>query len=205
MIVTSIDLSCYHTLLRKKTTTAEEREEGGYRPLVEESKNPPHNQEHLDLLRRLNGQSVETLCINGCAQRGGVVVKFLKEALGFRNVRTLILSHGATELCLSALDEDSDPSDHHRWLFPIHALVIHHSAPYFMRENVLKKLLSIAQKRKVARFPFQSILMILEGGQRWGWDEVLEELRRYVSSPYDDFNDFRRKSLDREFYFSMVI
>ena len=161
-------------------TDREEREERGYRPLVEESKNPPHNQEHLNLLRRLNSQSVETLCIDGCAQQGGVAVKFLKEALGFRNVRTLILSHGAVELCLSALNEDSDPSDHHRWLFLIHALVIHHSAPYFMHENVLKKLLSIVQKRKVAGFPFQSISMFLEGGQRWGWDEVLEELRRYV-------------------------
>ena len=150
-------------------------------PLGHGSKRYLHNGAHLDFLKMLDGRSVETVCIDGCALRDGVAVEFLMEALGLGNVKTLILCHSATRPCLSALDEGPVGGSRSQRFSPIHTLIIRPDPePHFLRDIVLKPLLSIALKRKVAGCPFRSVLLFLSGGERWGWGEVLDELKTCV-------------------------
>ena len=140
----------------------------------------PPNVAHLDFIRNLDGRSVEILCIDGYALRdvGGVAIEFLKETLGFGNVRTLILSQSAVEPCLSALNEGPGANDHILWFLPIHTLIIHsgEEGPRLC-EMILQPLLSVAQKRKVVGFPFKSVSLFF----RYGLDrEVLSGLERCV-------------------------
>ena len=155
--------------------------ENGYWPRGQHRKNHLHDLAHLNFLRNLDGRSVEALCIDGCARSDRVAAEFLEEVLCFGNVRTLILSRNAAELCLSALNRKQDANVPSRWFLPIYALIIRpDSDRYCLCEAVLEPLLSIARKRKVAGFPFRSVSLFLWDGLGWGCDEVLEELREYV-------------------------
>ena len=141
------------------------------------------NAAHLNFLRDLDSQSVETLCIDGHVSQyaGGVTVEFLKEALGLGDVRTLILSRGAMGPCLLALDEDLSKSDRRRWFLSTHTLILHLGLKrYDFPNEVLQPLLSIAHKRKVVGFPFKSVSLFLPGGPKSIWDEALDKLKRCV-------------------------
>ena len=141
----------------------------------------PPNVAHLDFIRNLDGRSVEILCIDGYSLLDvrGVAIEFLKKALGFGNVRTLILSRSAVEPCLSALNGDPGASDYSRWFLPIHNLIIYSSEEgRWPPERILQPLLSVAQRREVAGFPFESISLFFRYGL--GWDEVLDRLERCV-------------------------
>ena len=156
-------------------------EETGHRSVGHGSKRYSHNAAHLDFLRRLDHRSVEMVCIDGCVLWDQVAAEFLKEALVFGNVMTLILCRNAAGPCLSALDEDSIEDCHSQWFSPMHTLIIRpDQEPYLWYDIVLRPLLSVAQKWKVAGFPFRSVSLFLSGGQRLGWDNVLDELRTYV-------------------------
>lgn len=136
---------------------------------------------HLDFFRELDGRSVDVLCINGNTSQeiGGATSVFLKEVLSLGGVRTLILSSNAVRPCLFAL---SDASDHSQWSQLIHTLVVHQgSEGHQLRYEVLQLLLSVAQKRKVAGFPFRSVSLFFCGDPWQGeWDEVLDELRENI-------------------------
>ena len=134
----------------------------------------PHNAVHLNFLKNLDCQSVEVLCVDGCAWQDRVAVEFLKEVLGLGNVRTLILSRSAMVPCLSALNEDPGTNGHNLWFLPIHTLIICPDSTHFYFHDVLQPLLSIAQKRKLAGFPFRSVFLFLWSYPRSGWDQVLE-------------------------------
>ena len=148
------------TCLERMSFEDEER-----RPLLQEDERHVHTVTHLNFFRSLDGQSVEILCIGGCTQPDEVTVGFLEEALGFGSVRTLILSHSAVEPCLSALNREPDASDHGRWFSPIHTLVIRPDSSRFnMYPRVLELLLSVAEMRKEAGFPFKSVSLFLQDG-----------------------------------------
>jgi len=117
----------------------------------------------------------------------GTPVEFLEGALGFGNVRTLILSRRAVRQCLFALDRSSGPGGNSRWFFPINTLIIYpgpdpDARPHGLYHTVLLLLLSIAQKRKTAGFPFKSVLLFLKlrGGLEWDCDHVLGDLKGRV-------------------------
>ena len=154
----------------------------GYQQILAGDKKHSHNAVHLNFLRGLDGRSVEILCIDGYTSQE-VPVEFLKEALGFGNVRTLILSRGAVNPCLSALNEEPGGGDNSRWFFLLNTLIIypgaHRSGSY---HKALLSLLNIAQKRKVVGFPLKSILLFLwdRVTLEWQWDQVLEKLRSSV-------------------------
>jgi len=157
----------------------------GYLLFGQENDKHAHNVAHLNLVRNLDGRSVEILCIDGCASRDvrGAAVEFLKGALGFGNVRTLILSRSAVRPCLSALDEGPGASDHGQWLLSLYTLIIHASTSrYDLYNEVLQPLLSVAWKRKVVRSPFRSVSLFLRDGpySDWRWDGALDRLRRCV-------------------------
>ena len=155
-------------------------EKKGCRP---HSKNYPLNRMHLNFLKKIDGRSVEILCIDGCSQRDVAAVEFLKEGLGFVNVRMLILSRSAVGPCLSALNEDLGADGHSQWISSIHTLVIHPDSdpPLYLRNQLSRQLISIAQKRKVAGFPFGFVSLFLQDGPGWGWDEDSElKLRECV-------------------------
>ena len=137
----------------------------------------------MDYLRGCDGRSVEILCIDGhtLEEVGGVTIEFLKVALGFGSVRTLILSRNAVGPCLLALDQDPGTSDRSRRSLLIHTLIIHPGSERCqLNDEVLQPLLSVAQKRKVVGFPFRSISLFFRGDPQRDWDEVLDELRKNV-------------------------
>ena len=136
---------------------------------------------HPISLGDIDGRSVETLCVDGCASRAGTgAVDFFVEALGFGNVRTLILSRSSVWPCLSAVDEDSGASDLSEWFSLIHTLIIHPDTEYYPGDSVLQLLLGVAQKRKAAGFPLGSVSLFLRDGTEQRWFQVLEELRACV-------------------------
>ena len=146
------------------------------------SKDYPHNVARLNSLRNLIGRSVEMLCIDGCPQKDVVAVEFLKEALDFGSVRALILTGGTVGPNLSALNEDPGAEGHSRWFSPIGTLIIHpdSDASIHLRNQLLQRLLNIAQKKKVAGFPLRSVSLFLCDGLGWRWDsdsELVEEVR----------------------------
>ena len=159
-----------------------------YHPPAQNAPNPACDVAHLDFLWSIDARSVETLCIDDCARRGGIAVEFLKEALGLGNVKTLILSRSAVLPCLLALNMDPGASDHTRWFSSMHTLIIHPDPDQDLRylhdylyDMVFPRLLSIAQGKKVAGSPFGSVsLFIRDANPRWRLDPVLEELRRCV-------------------------
>ena len=157
-------------------------EEEGYQPIWGGGYNHAYNAVHLNFLRNLDGRSVEILCIDGYAWQDvrGVPVEFLKEALGFENVRTLILSRNAVGPCLPALDEDPGASGSSPRFLSINTLIIYPGPPpsrYFgsYRTTALS-LLYVAQKRKTAGFPFKSVSLFLCGDLEWDWDGLLKKL-----------------------------
>ena len=153
----------------------------GHRPPVRDRRDHPLNAAHLNLFGNLDGRSVEILCIDGCASWDKVVVKFLKEALGFGNVRTLILSNSAVEPFLSALNRKPDASDHGRWFSPIHTLIVRTDSNRFkVNPRVLQPLLNIAEMRKEAGFPFKSVSLFLRDGLERHPVWVSKGLRRRV-------------------------
>ena len=156
-------------------------EEGNW-SRVQGDKKHPHNAAHLNFLKDLDGRSVEILCIDGCAWQDEVTVGFLKEALDFGGVGTLILSRRAVAWCLWALKKESNTSGWGRRSLSVHTLIIHPEAHHhhLLRVQVLEPLLGIARKRKVAGFPFRSVSLFLSVDRGWGWDRVLEELRECV-------------------------
>ena len=153
--------------------------EGGFQPPGQGGKMHTYGAAHLNLLRHLDGQSVEILCIDWCTRWDGLVVEFLKEALGFGNVRTLILSRNAIGPCLLALDEDPGASGRSRWFSPIHTLIIHQGLDpsLYLRPELMRQLPSIARRRKAAGFPFRSVSLFLRDGPGWRWDMDMEELK----------------------------
>jgi len=155
-----------------------------YRTLPQGDGNDAHDVTHLDFLRNLNGISAETLCIDEYPSRdvGGATVEFLREVMGFGNVRTLILSRSAARMCLPALNEGPGASNHNPCFLSIHTLIIHtDSSISHLRLEVLHPLLGVAQKREVAGFPFKSVsLFHSEGSSRWLYGRDLDELRRCV-------------------------
>ena len=156
-------------------------EEGNW-PRVQGDKKHPHNAAHLNFLKDLDGRSVEILCIDGCAWQDEVTVGFLKEALDFGGVGTLILSRRAVAWCLWALNKESNTSGWGRRSLSVHTLIIHPETHHhhLLRVQVLEPLLGIARKRKVAGFPFRSVLLFLSVDRGWGSDRILEELRECV-------------------------
>ena len=145
--------------------------------------NQVHNEAHLGFLRSLNCRSVGTLCIDGYAWQKKVAVEFLKEALGLGNVGTLVLSHNAVGPCLSVLDENPGASGHSRWFSLIHTLIVCPGAdtsPSYLHDLVLRRILRIAQRKKVAGLPFRFTSLFLGSGQRSEWGETLEELKTCV-------------------------
>lgn len=158
-------------------------EEEGYQQSLGGEKNHTRNSVHLDFLRNLDGQSVEILCIDGYSSRDfrGVPVEFLKEALGFGSVRTLILSRGAVEPCLLALEEDLDASDNSQWFLSINNLIIcpgpDRSGSY---HKVLLSLFSLVRKKKADGSPLNSVSLALHSDLGWRWNRVLELLRSCV-------------------------
>ena len=148
-------------------------------PLLREAKEYPHNAAHLNFLRSLDGRSVEILCIDGCAVQD-VAVEFLKEALGLGNVRTLILSRSAVWPCLSALGEDLGTAGQSRWFLPLHTLIVgpDPDIPHPCHQH-LESLLSVAQKKKVAGFPFRSVSLFL-GAPEQMRDQIVDGLRSCV-------------------------
>ena len=160
----------------KGTTVCSERTDLKKKGCQSRGQNYPHNITHLNFLRNLDGRRVEILCIDGCPQRDEAAVEFLKEGLGFRNVRVLILSRGAVEPCLSTLNKDPGADGHSQWISPIHTLIIHPDSdlPLYLHNQLFRQLLSIAQKRKVAGFPFGSVSLFLQDGLGCGWDEDSE-------------------------------
>ena len=145
--------------------------------------NYPHNVAHLNLLRDLDGRSVEILCIDGCASQDirWVPVDFLREALCLGNVRILILSHSAVKPCLMAFNGDLGESGNSRWVLPIDTFIIHSSMDdYDSFHEVPGVLLSIARKRKLVGFPLKSVSLFLCHGLEWYWDEVLGQLKSCV-------------------------
>ena len=147
-------------------------------PFVQEVQDDACNVAHLKFLRSLDSPSVETLCIDRCVPQDGVSVQFLKEALGFGGVKTLILSYEAARLCLSTLDEVPSAGGQGRRFLPIHTLIIYlEPDPDLFSDPLLLLLLRIAQRRKAAGYPFRSVSLFLYGDQ--GWDQV-SELRECV-------------------------
>ena len=144
-------------------------------------KNHPHLV-HLNLLRNFDGRSVEVLCLDGPLWQDGEAVEFLEEVLGSGDVKTLILSHGAAEPCLSALAKGLSASDHSRWSSPIHTLIVHPDSypPYHLHDRLLQKLLYVAWKSKVAGFPFRSVSLFLKYCLGPGSEVALEELKKCV-------------------------
>jgi len=110
----------------------------------------------------------------------GMRRRTLGEALGFGNVRTLILSRSAVGPCLSAPNEDPGTSGNNRWLLPINTLIIYPGPPPSLHfgsyQTILLSLLKVAQKRKVVGFPFKSVSLFLCGDLEWEWDGLLKEL-----------------------------
>ena len=140
---------------------------------------------HLNFLRNIDGRSVEVLCISGCTfcNYAEVAAKFLVGALGFGNVRTLILSRSAAWTCLSALDEDPGASGHSQWFFLIHTLIIHSKteySKYHPGEGVLLPLLGFARKRKTAGFPLRLVSLFICDGMKRRWFRTLGKLRTRV-------------------------
>ena len=167
---------CYRTIL-------EEEDEEGYQQILEGDKNHSHNAVYLNFLRNLIGQSAEVLCIDGYASQDvrGAPIEFLKEALGFGNIRTLILSRSAVGPCLSALNEDTSTIGNNRWFSPINTLIIYPGQDrHNLYHNVLFSLLDVAQKRKVVGFPFKSVSLFLSNNLEWHWDGVVEGLKSCV-------------------------
>ena len=149
---------------------------------MREDKSYAHNAVHLNLLGELDGRSVETLRTDEYALKDirGVPVEFLKEALGFGNVRTLILSRGAARPCLLALNEDPGASGNSRWFLSINTLTVHLGSHRYglYYDSAFLSLLNIASKRKVVGFPFKSVSVFLCGELQWSED--LEKLRSCV-------------------------
>jgi len=158
-------------------------EEEGYQKSLEGGKNHSHFSAHLNLLRNLDGQSVEILCIDGYWSRlvgRGMPVEFLKEALSFGNVKTLILSRSAVEPCLLALEEDPGASDNSQWFLSINNLIICPGPEHDSHHKVFLSLFSLVQKRKAVGFPFKSVSLFFHSGLEWQWNQVLELLRSGV-------------------------
>ena len=139
------------------------------------------NAAHLISLENIDGRSVEILCIDGCVSQAGMgAVDFFVEALGFGNVRTLILSRSSVWPCLSAVDEESGASALSEWFSLIHTLIIRPDAEYYLGGRVLWLLLGVAQKRKKAGFPLGSVSLFLCDDPAQRRFRVLEELRACV-------------------------
>ena len=156
------------TRVRSERTDSENK---GYQPLVPGGRKHSHDT-HLKLFRNLDGRSVEVMCVDECAWRDGVAIEFLKDALCFGNVGTLILPRHAASWCLSILNVGP--------VSPIHTLIIRPDSTYHDFRDVLRPLLNVAQKRKEAGFPFRSISLFLWRDPGLGSDRVLEELGRCV-------------------------
>jgi hypothetical protein len=116
----------------------------------------------LKCLGDLDTRSAEILSIDGYGLVGGVTtsVHAIRDALYcLGNVTTLILSRCDEETCLLALDPDGA-----RQLPPVHTLIIQtFDLSIITGRNTLQTLLTIAQKRKTAGFPFRSVSVILRG------------------------------------------
>ena len=158
-----------------------EFEKTGYRPPAQGDRNYPHTV-HLDLLRNLDGRSVEVLCFDGSLWQNGEAVEFLEEVLSLGNVKTLILSRSAAEPCLSALGKDLNANGHSQWSSPIHTLIVRLGSypPYHLHDRLLQELLCVAWKRKVAGFPFRSVSLFLKDCLGRGSEVALQELRECV-------------------------
>ena len=146
-------------------------------------KNQTPNEAHLYSLRSLNCRSVGTLCIDGYDWQNEVAAEFLEEVLGFGNVGTLVLSRHAVGPCLSVLDEDPNASGHSRWFSPIQTLIVCPDAntnPSRLHNLILRPILRIAQRKKVAGLLFRFTSLFLGSGQRSEWGETLEELKTCV-------------------------
>ena len=141
----------------------------------------PHNVAHLKFLRSLDGWLVEVLCIDGYA-RPNSVTEFLGGALDFGNVGTLILSGGAEEQYLLALDKDLSTGGHNRWSSPVHTLIIrpYSDSDRHLHDQLLHQLLSIAQRREMAGSPFKSVSLFLSDFPGEESEVALEELRKCV-------------------------
>ena len=164
----------------------EDEEEEGYQPIMEGGYNHAHNAVHLNFLRNLDGQSVEVLCIDGYASQDvtRAPVEFLEEALGFGNIRTLILSRSAVGPCLAALNEDLGASDNSPWFLPINTLIVYPGPPssrYLDSDRTTAfSLLTVAEKRKAVGLPFKYVSLFFCGNREWYWEGVLTELRSCV-------------------------
>ena len=161
-------------------------------PRMQGDKDHPHVAAHLNFLKNLDGRSVEILCIDGCAWLDAVTIDFLKEALNFGGVGTLILSRGAVESCLWALSRESNASGYGRRFLPVHTLIIRSEIENFWLDvQVLEPLLATARKSEVAGFPLRSVSLFLSVDRRR--DGVLEELRRRVEEFREYFEELRER------------
>jgi hypothetical protein len=118
--------------------------------------------EQLKCLEDPDVRSVEVLSIGGYGLYGGPAtsVDTIKAALCcLGNVTTLILSCCDERTYLLALYPDGG-----RQLPPVHTLIIHSHDPFGVNgRSTLQTLLTIAQKRKTAGFPFRSVSVFLGG------------------------------------------
>ena len=144
--------------------------EGGVQwPLVQGDKKRTGSMVHPGFSRRVHGQSLEVLCIDGCTRPNTETGFFFLRAWVVGNVRTLILSGGAVRVCLSVLSRELGNRGRMRCPPPIHTLIIHTD------QSDLKELLSAAQEGKVAGFPFKYVSLFLQGDLGWEYRAIVEE------------------------------
>ena len=138
------------------------------------------NLAHLRCLQGLDVRSVEILCLQGCRlwDGEGQAVDTVKYALDcLRGISTLVLSSTAVKPCLLALDMDPSASYLQR-SSPVHTLVIHSDFTNTGWDSILQTLLTVAQRRKAAGFPFITVsLFLLEDPEL---KQVLEELKECI-------------------------
>ena len=142
----------------------------------------------LDRLKDLDTRSVEILCIEvDSSWVGGVqTIDAVKEALGrLENIKTLVISRSAVKVCLLALERSTGTDKNDQGFPQLRTLVVHSrypDKPYGL--DTLRALLLVAQKRKAAGCPFESITAFLRDTPSLGGylrkQEELEMLKGYV-------------------------
>jgi hypothetical protein len=139
------------------------------------------NLAHLRCLQGLDARSAEILCLQGCKlwDGEGQAVDTVKYALGYlRGISTLILSGTAVKPCLLALDMDPAASGYLQRSPPVQTLIIHSDFKNTGWDGILRTLLTVAQRRKVAGSPFRIVsLFLLKGPES---KEVLEALEECI-------------------------
>ena len=138
---------------------------------------------HLWCLYGLNSGSAEILCLEGYPMRdehGYLATDDLRNALGrLPSLTTIILSFTAVAQCLLALDTHPDLDIGPWYSAPsVHTLVIHSNFYHGIWPDTLQVLLTVAQRRKAAGYPFRSVsLFLLEDPQS---GRVLDQLRECI-------------------------